>query len=400
MKITELLDESNITKQKAFLLGMIYAWPIYTKNKKYIFAYSSYKLWERMEKSIWNDINKYYNKHLIKLTTFINDKDYKIDINSNFKKSLKKFDKNFWDWVSVIFENNLENNIYSVIEKWLIDIDDKYKKWFLRWIMESRGSLDFVANFYVIDIANKNEPKLIKRKLNRLNDILWMTYNYNPRILQPNSNEKNPQFRINMEYYVGHYGFFRPHIIEYYEKEKIKKLVSNNDLTFIDNEFINKKQLKWTINFEINEFTISLIWLTKEEKLSKVKEYKLDNFDFDSEEELMYSSYNTKELAKKNAWYKCEYKSEHKTFKSNSTKNLYVEAHHLIPFSKRKEFEINIDIEENLVALCPNCHRKIHLAIKEEKIELLEPLYNLKIKNMIENWIKISKEELFSFYNV
>ncbi|MEA3316008.1 MAG: HNH endonuclease signature motif containing protein [Campylobacterota bacterium] len=165
-------------------------------------------------------------------------------------------------------------------------------------------------------------------------------------------------------------------------------------------KYKNKELFTSTKNFEKNEFAISIKGLSKEEKLLKAKEYRLENFDFDSEEEILYSSNNTKEESKKVANYKCELNNEHITFTSKSTDNPYVEAHHLIPFSKRNKFDINIDILENLVALCPNCHRKIHLSKDDEKIELLELLYERRKKQLHNELIEIDKEQLFSFYNI
>ena len=96
----------------------------------------------------------------------------------------------------------------------------------------------------------------------------------------------------------------------------------------------------------------------------------------------------------------CEYNREHRTFVSKSKQQQYVEAHHLIPFSERKHFDVSIDIIENIVCLCPNCHRKIHLAIDENKIELIKPLLDTKIEKLHKMWIDITEEKLFSFYKI
>ena len=50
----------------------------------------------------------------------------------------------------------------------------------------------------------------------------------------------------------------------------------------------------------------------------------------------------------------------------------FVEVHHLIPMEKQNDFEDSLDVPENIVALCPNCHRKIHLASKSEKQPMIE----------------------------
>ena len=62
--------------------------------------------------------------------------------------------------------------------------------------------------------------------------------------------------------------------------------------------------------------------------------------------------------------YRCNANENHTTFESKKTKRDFMEAHHLIPMSKAKDIyekqNINVDCVENLVSLCPNCHRATH----------------------------------------
>ena len=58
----------------------------------------------------------------------------------------------------------------------------------------------------------------------------------------------------------------------------------------------------------------------------------------------------------------------HATFESiHGTQ--YLEAHHLIPMKAQKDFlseNINLDRLENIVALCPNCHKAVHYGTRSE----------------------------------
>lgn len=396
MKLSQILNSSS--KQSSFLLGMIYAWPMISEDKKTILAYSAYK-----KNKYLQDIEPYYIKHKEKLETFLGV-EYNVSLNTDINDKL--YDtfgnkKNKLKGVSVILKNDINVlKIYGLIEKWLIDLDDGLKKWFIIGFLDGRGSIDFTGHFFSIDLAQKDNPEIIKRKLNRMYDIIGFKFNYNPRLLQENSNQKNDQFRINLEYFIGTYGFFRPSLINYYKKVTDIIMTIEDEFIFKDLQYINKKLSTITKNFEVNEFAISIKGLSKKEKLLKAKEYRLEKFDFDSEEEILYSSNNTKEESKKIANYKCELDNEHITFTSKSTNNPYVEAHHLIPFSKRNKFDVNIDILENLVSLCPNCHRKIHLSKDDEKIKLLESLYEKRKEQLNNELIEIDKEQLFSFYNI
>ena len=78
-----------------------------------------------------------------------------------------------------------------------------------------------------------------------------------------------------------------------------------------------------------------------------------------------------------------------------------MEAHHLLPMSSQKDFlPINIDREENIVCLCPTCHRAIHYGNIDEKKDRLIKLYNIRDKELKQSGINISKQELLKLYNV
>lgn len=100
--------------------------------------------------------------------------------------------------------------------------------------------------------------------------------------------------------------------------------------------------------------------------------------------------------------YKCENNNEHTTFISNTTRNQYMEAHHLIPISYQEEmwdrFNVNIDCVENIVSLCPNCHRAIHYAVKEFKEEIISKMYKLKEIGLKKIGIDIPLEEVIKLY--
>jgi 5-methylcytosine-specific restriction enzyme A len=62
--------------------------------------------------------------------------------------------------------------------------------------------------------------------------------------------------------------------------------------------------------------------------------------------------------AKKRDDFKCKINHEHITFISNKTN--YVEGHHIIPMFQQKNYEFILDDINNIISLCPNCHREIH----------------------------------------
>ncbi|MFA7032369.1 MAG: HNH endonuclease [Bacilli bacterium] len=103
--------------------------------------------------------------------------------------------------------------------------------------------------------------------------------------------------------------------------------------------------------------------------------------------------------------YKCELKEilpleNHATFETSGN-HVYLEAHHLIPIKAQKDFpNQNLDRVENIVALCPICHRAVHYGTREEKIKHLKPLYDARINSLRDcvHHIDISFEDLVNRY--
>ena len=94
------------------------------------------------------------------------------------------------------------------------------------------------------------------------------------------------------------------------------------------------------------------------------------------------------------ASFKCEINATHKTFIAEKTKDPYVEAHHFIPMKFQDSFSFPLDCMENIISLCPTCHRGIHLGIREHKKNLISSIYEFK-KAIYD----FSLNDLYSFYN-
>jgi predicted HNH restriction endonuclease len=58
----------------------------------------------------------------------------------------------------------------------------------------------------------------------------------------------------------------------------------------------------------------------------------------------------------------------------------FMEVHHLVPMKFQEEFTVELDVPENIVSLCPNCHRIIHHAIDLQRKVLLRQLYGARIR--------------------
>lgn len=96
--------------------------------------------------------------------------------------------------------------------------------------------------------------------------------------------------------------------------------------------------------------------------------------------------------------YKCQFNQSHETF-INRKGNLYMEAHHLVPMSAQKTFSYSLDVTVNIVSLCPNCHRAIHLGNSAVKERIIKKLFTKERKRILKKCgIKITTDELILKY--
>ena len=100
------------------------------------------------------------------------------------------------------------------------------------------------------------------------------------------------------------------------------------------------------------------------------------------------------------AKFKCELNPNHITFTNKISKKQYMEAHHLIPMSKQGLFEFDIDVPENILCLCPTCHRKMHLAQDDDKKELLTEAFKNRKSVLRGRGIVVDTNMLFSMYSI
>lgn len=106
------------------------------------------------------------------------------------------------------------------------------------------------------------------------------------------------------------------------------------------------------------------------------------------------------EIAKRSiviANYKCCLDGNHRSFFTKSG-NPYMEAHHFIPLSTQDYFEFSLDVEANIISLCPNCHRKLHYGA--DIIGDLKKLYDDRISKLKISGIHITFDELLKLYDI
>jgi 5-methylcytosine-specific restriction protein A len=107
--------------------------------------------------------------------------------------------------------------------------------------------------------------------------------------------------------------------------------------------------------------------------------------------------------ALEDANFSCAIDPTHKTFLT--TRQIqYMEGHHLIPCTVenseaiKDKFKKNIDCFENIVCICPTCHREVHFGNWDSKAEKIKLMYKKQREKLEVVGISITEEELLKLY--
>lgn len=377
LKVSEFF-QSDISP---FLLGVFYSrFKIYP-NDNTIKTNITYK------KSQYGD-NSNFEKYGLNYINTISG------ITSDFKFKSKVNNKNLDIEFSLhndlcLTHDNFFNRLYKKIlmSDWVGDNkrNDDHKKMFVRGFMESRGSIDTQRKLIAQDyfFASKFE---LKKALFLVDycSIQQNVFNLNFRELQrqfvQNINKRNPQFRINLFWYMTYIG-----LISEYKATIVQK--AYNIQIYKRHNIIYGKGLQ-NIKSSAKEMFYS--------RLNYYQEYIYDqSLDEDGVDKLREQLGFTEEvkmtrdkaLVETIRFYekdecvccKNDYHVEDRTFIHKKTNKLYFEIHHAISLGKEKE----LDDISNLVKLCPVCHKCLSKSMGTENVQ------KKLIKNLLENSPKV-----------
>lgn len=132
-------------------------------------------------------------------------------------------------------------------------------------------------------------------------------------------------------------------------------------------------------------------------KKSKEKTSETEKPLYLSDERKYKRIYSVGKTALKNSCYLCYVDANHETFVTDNGTQ-YMEAHHLIPFKYQKDFSASLQVQANIVCLCPQCHRELHYG-KNRKV-LLKRLYDDRIESLKKCELDIPFEELLKYYEI
>lgn len=91
--------------------------------------------------------------------------------------------------------------------------------------------------------------------------------------------------------------------------------------------------------------------------------------------------------------FKCEVSPNHKTFIAKINNQPYMEGHHVIPISMQSDYENNLDVHANIMCLCPICHRLLHYGKDDERVKLLNHIYDERHRRLEYCGIEVGKKD-------
>jgi hypothetical protein len=94
--------------------------------------------------------------------------------------------------------------------------------------------------------------------------------------------------------------------------------------------------------------------------------------------------------------YLCEVNPNHKVFLRKMSNIPYTEPHHLVPISYSDDFDVSLDIEENIVSLCSHCHNLLHYG--QDANGVLKHLYQQRREGLSACGIDITWDQLVEMY--
>ena len=246
------------------------------------------------------------------------------------------------------------------------------QKSFIRGFMELRGSVDTNRPLIAQDYFFNNRIDIKKAMILIDQMHLPMEYtNFNARNLQPQfvsgENRRNPQLRINLNYYAKEIGFINDYKAKIFETcyDQHNK-TEENGIIYFNVPLPNPRNYEARFIDYLNFFTNNIY--QKQLTTSAIRELR-QHMGFDEQQRSSSRNQDIVHLFNKIAPDKCAICGTTKTFENKKTGKQYFEVHHVISFRNNQE----LDNLANLVKLCPTCHNMLKKgkAPKEKQIKAI-----------------------------
>lgn len=239
-----------------------------------------------------------------------------------------------------------------------------------------RGSIDIKMNFMSVDVMKRNETDIYLESLFRIissSNQLLKYLNWNFRELQNDfisGKRRNTQLRINLRW------IYENLLDEFSELNIYKHSILVSNEVSIGN--LPKSERMYTTFINRLKFYREKV-AGQELKNIDIKELRNELFDEKSDiprrsRQIVLTIKNlTDDIC---SACNSDYPISHRSFIVPKDNRYYFEYHHVISFSNDKE---NLDVPDNLVKLCPTCHRAMTPGRAEDTYQ------KCLIKNILEN---------------
>lgn len=205
---------------------------------------------------------------------------------------------------------------------------------------------------------------------------------------------------------IAYEKFFKEQLIDFSDMETYKRLKMLDN--FEDFKIFNREK-KYFYSAALTAYLAYLTFLkekTDDEYSLSEKEILLKEenpeYIIEKKKKILNSFSRSIEViknAKIGDKYTCQYNKFHKTFLTPQNIQ-YMEAHHIVPLSAQKLFSTNLDVLENVICLCPQCHAEIHYSNYDDRKKLVDFIYQNKIEQLQTAEIKLERKELYRMYQI
>lgn len=381
------VSEFFLNEIPPIILGGFFSRRVFTEDNKYIYIYVSYKKSQKVftKKILFED---YVRKYIEVLNSESSPYPYwytRNQINDKLGITLNASGQAFF-----LLENDLNidtdgfyNKLYAkLVSKcdWIYDEQlNEHKKSFIRGYMELRGSIDTTANYIAQDYFYDSIFEI--KKVRMLEDYLSIPYNVfnvNFRELQHDYyagiRRRNTQLRLNIWWYMENIGIINGYKAEVFALSRHLDLPDpERNVYFFYNDDIRRRTnniLDERLNFySTNVFGRNI----NDEDIKKMR--KELNFDHKSRSIRNKALVEVIKYCTPDECVCCKnkYRIENRTHISRVTGRYYFEIHHVISIGSNKE----LDDENNMVKLCPACHRTLKRGsgTQEEQKELIREIF-------------------------
>lgn len=363
-KFSNIINDTSFTNIKLLFFMFFNLSDILEKDGKSFFKFSiSYKKIQKIKEYYEQEdvalINNENFENYLSLKLSFQNFTHKLLIENDKKLTKQEFFEEIYKKILVIKFNDKNFDI------------DLFEKSFVLGLFAFRGSPDFNGKFFSVDILERNLDKnYMKKFINLLLTSNWvenLNFNFNFRNLQPDYNnrtrnkKRNPQVRVKLDLFWHKY------------KSDLEKL--NIAKAYCMDIELKKIQLNKNTNNTSNDFLARVLfyanYFTNENGIVQIDEKKVDEYREQLNFNITSNSTNNKEKETQRNQQLVEFARIQlpdfcfgckdrfdllvRTFYRKNSNVPYLEIHHTIPFSQ----DPKNDTIENLVKLCPVCHKAL-----------------------------------------